>query len=134
MALSELPEGYGTKDVFAVDGNVYLWLPNNEYRFAANGAIWNATVNFGADTPEEAMALVPIQINDTAAAAAGQEKVIKKISQGPGRYDGTWSIAFELDEAKMPEGRKIADTLPVAPAADPSAPRFFKVKTSLRME
>ena len=128
--------------------------------------------------------------------ALPKAKVIKKIVLGQGRYDGTWAIAFDLDEEKMPEGRKIADTLAafatgenglvslagatemksvtipmsaatsglyysllvspdlgfseptetahvlatgtgdltlsVAPAADPSAPRFFRMKASLQ--
>ena len=75
------------------------------------GADPSETVNVGADSPEEAMALVPIQIWDKAAAAAGQENVIKKVVTGMGAYAGTWSVAFVLDETKMPEGRKIADTL-----------------------
>jgi hypothetical protein len=41
---------YGTRDVYAdANGDVYLWLPDGDYRFEANGRGYTATVD-GADT------------------------------------------------------------------------------------
>ena len=41
---------YGTRDLYAdANGDVYLWLPDGDYRFEANGRGYTATVD-GADT------------------------------------------------------------------------------------
>ena len=38
-------EGYGTNDIVSIDGKVYLWLPNGEHSFVADGFRVTATVN-----------------------------------------------------------------------------------------
>ena len=44
---------YGTRDLYAdANGDVYLWLPDGDYRFEANGRGYTATVD-GADTVAE---------------------------------------------------------------------------------
>ena len=43
-----LPAGFGTDDIFADDGGViYLWLPNGEYTFTANGRECTVTIQDG---------------------------------------------------------------------------------------
>ena len=40
---------YGTRDLYAdANGDLYLWLPDGDYRFEANGRGYTATVD-GAD-------------------------------------------------------------------------------------
>ena len=46
-------DGYGTHDLYAdPNGDLYLWLPNGDYRCAANGRGYTATVD-GEDTVAE---------------------------------------------------------------------------------
>ena len=47
VVIAGLPNGYGTKDIVPIDGNVYLWLPNGEYVFKVNGVSYCASVNGG---------------------------------------------------------------------------------------
>ena len=49
VTLADLPAGYGTKDIFAEDGEISLWLPQGAYSFAANGVTYQANVD-GNDT------------------------------------------------------------------------------------
>ena len=45
VALSGLPAGYGTDDIFADgSGQAYLWLPNGDYEFTANGKDYHVSV------------------------------------------------------------------------------------------
>ena len=54
--LQGLPASYGTAGLVAdADGKIYLWLPDGDYAFAADGADYTATVD-GANTVAE---LVP---------------------------------------------------------------------------
>lgn len=49
IAITGLPNGYGTKDITSVDGNVYLYLPDGDYAFTAGGEKYMVRVD-GADT------------------------------------------------------------------------------------
>ena len=42
-------DGYGTKDIVAVDGKIYLWLPDGEYKLIVGGKTYKAKVD-GANT------------------------------------------------------------------------------------
>ena len=50
VTLGGLPAGYGTSDIFAVDGKVCLWLPNGVYHFTLNGKRYYAEVAGAAVT------------------------------------------------------------------------------------
>ena len=46
VALAGLPAAYGVNDVYAdADGCIYLWLPNGEYNFTANGNQYTVEVD-----------------------------------------------------------------------------------------
>ena len=51
MALKGLGS-YGTRDIVAIDGGVYLWLTNSVYTFTADGKKFTATVVDGVATAE----------------------------------------------------------------------------------
>ena len=46
-------EDYGTKDIVAIEGKAYLWLPNGTYEFIADGFTYAATVNGAHVTAEK---------------------------------------------------------------------------------
>lgn len=87
-------EGYGLKDVYAIDGKVYFWLPNGEYRFTVDGKGYSATVN-GAATEATAVPGVPyLRWNDTEMVEAEvvNPVVISDSTKTIGSADGAWYV------------------------------------------
>ena len=84
-------ESYGTNEIAAIDGKVYLWLPNGRHAFEANGVRYSANV---ADGPANAAALVGFAVNGedvVAGRGLGWE-----LADGLLTLDGTATNAFEL--------------------------------------
>ncbi|MBQ3809207.1 MAG: hypothetical protein II839_00135, partial [Kiritimatiellae bacterium] len=86
-------DGYGTRDLYAdANGDLYLWLPDGDYRFEATGRGYTATVD-GADT---------VAVADAIAVEALR---IESIELVPG--------AVELVVSAEPDGALTAETVPL---------------------
>ena len=71
VTFAGLPEGYGTTDIVAIEGKAYLWLPDGQYQFVADGYVYETKVD-GAHTTavKKGPALPPLAYID----ADGTEK------------------------------------------------------------
>ena len=46
----DLPPGYGTEDIYTLEGHVYLWFPDGTYNFTMEGIAYNVVVANGVVT------------------------------------------------------------------------------------
>lgn len=46
----DLPPGYGTEDIYTLEGHVYLWFPDGTYNFSMEGIAYNVVVSDGVVT------------------------------------------------------------------------------------
>ena len=86
VAISGL-SGYGTKDIYPLDGNMlYLYLPNNDYVFTANDALYVADVAGAACEAESSYCKVTVAEDGlrymTAVWTGGDETVSNAVENG----------------------------------------------------
>ena len=85
-------DGYGTKDIFALDGKVYLYLPDGAYSLTINGVLYRFVVE-GKDltaVPNKYLLKVPYVVNATATV-----RVNNQVVTGAGFAGGYVQIAVD---------------------------------------
>ncbi|MBP5510709.1 MAG: hypothetical protein J6Z49_07315, partial [Kiritimatiellae bacterium] len=124
--------GYGQDDLYAdTDGCIYLWLPNGEYAFQANGNDCAVTVDGGNATPEvvvnvQSLAITDFTLSNTDVSLTLEADKHAAYWLGALRILSAEDLGFAPCETNVPtlrssEGIQATVTLPRIP----SAPKLF---------